>query len=263
MKLEIAELQAGYGNGTTVIEDINLKVAEGEIVTLIGANGSGKSTILKTIGRLLKPVAGGVYLDGREVHAWKTGTLARKLAVLPQVNVAPDDLTVQDLVEYGRYPYRRRFHGLSEHDHYMVDRALRLTHLETFRERLLTTLSGGECQRAWIAMTLAQEPKILLLDEPTTFLDVCHQLEIIELITRMNRDLGLTIIMVLHDLNLAARCSHRLVAIKDKHIYRVGTSTEVMTVPILKELFNINAKIVMGDDGIPFFIPLGSCSVPT
>ncbi|MDD3119064.1 MAG: ABC transporter ATP-binding protein [Victivallales bacterium] len=259
MKLNITALCAGYGRDNRVIDHLTLTVEEGEIITLIGANGSGKSTLLKTIGRLLPPESGGVYLDGRAVHDWPTGQLAREMAILPQLNSAPDDLSVAELVAYGRYPYRQRWRSSSDHDRAMVRQALQLTHLAALRDRPVATLSGGERQRAWIAMTLAQEPQVLLLDEPTTFLDVCHQLEIIELIGRMNRELGLTIVMVLHDLNLAARCSHRLAAIKDRRIRYLGSAAEIMTPEILRDIFNIQARIITGDDDIPYFIPTASC----
>lgn len=259
MKIEARDLTVGYDAGP-VVEHLSLSIPAGMIVTLIGANGSGKSTIMKTLARILRPSGGAVYLDGRLLHAYGVTGLARKLAILPQSNIAPDDLTVADLVGYGRFPHRRLLRGLSGHDREVVDRVIKLTHLEALRERPVTSLSGGERQRAWIALTLAQEPEILLLDEPTTYLDVCHQFETIELITRMNRTLGITIVMVLHDLNLAARCSHRIVAVKDGRIFMEGTPAEIITEDVLREVFNIRAQIIAGADGIPYFIPVGSCN---
>ena len=259
MKIEACDLTVGYDAGP-VIEHLALSVFPGSVITLIGANGSGKSTLLKTLARILRPSGGAVHLDGKLLTAYGNAALARKLAVLPQLNTAPEDLTVADLVGYGRFPHRRFLRGMSEHDHRVVARVIKLTHLEKLRERPVTSLSGGERQRAWLALTLAQEPEILLLDEPTTFLDVCHQFETIDLITRMNQVLGLTIVMVLHDLNLAARCSHRIVAIKDKRIFREGTPAEIITEEVLREVFNIRAQIISGTDGIPYFIPIGSCN---
>ena len=206
MKLEIRDLCAGY-SGKRVLDSISLLVEKGEILTLIGPNGCGKSTLLKTIGRILRPQSGCVLLDGKAVHSMNTAALAKQMALLPQTHSAPEDLTIEQLVRYGRFPHRKGFGGLCPHDCEVVENVLAMTRLDVLRNRLLSTLSGGERQRAWIAMTLAQEPEVLLLDEPTTFLDVCCQFEVLELIRMLNRKLNLTILMVLHDLNLAARCS--------------------------------------------------------
>ncbi len=258
MKLEIRNLSAGYGR-KTVLEEINFEIPEGKITTLLGPNGCGKSTLLKTIGRLLRPQRGAVYLDGKAIHTLDTAKLARDLALLPQLHHAPGELTVGQLVAFGRFPHRRAFTPASKHDQEVVDQALEMTRLGVLRDRLLTTLSGGERQRAWIAMTLAQEPEILLLDEPTTFLDVCCQYEVTELVRNLNRTSGLTVVMVLHDLNLAARCSDRLAAIRDGKIRYSGTVSELMKPEILREIFEIETEIAVGTDGIPFCIPTGSC----
>lgn len=256
MKIKAENISAGYG-GKTVIEKLSLSIPEGGILTLIGANGSGKSTILKTLSRMLAPTYGTIYLDGRELHSYSGGQFARKLAMLSQSNSAPDDLIVEDLVSFGRFPHRRFLRGMSGKDREVIEKVLLLTQLEQLRERLVVTLSGGERQRAWLALTLAQEPEVLLLDEPTTYLDVSHQFDIIELIMKMNRELGITIVMVLHDLNLAARSSHRMAAVKDRKIYREGSVREIMTEEVLKEVFNIKARIIY-EDGIPHFLPLAS-----
>ena len=258
MKLEIRTLCAGY-SGKRVLDNISLAVEKGEILTLIGPNGCGKSTLLKTIGRILRPQSGCVLLDGKSVHSMNTATLAKQMALLPQSHSAPEDLTVEQLVRYGRFPHRKGFGGLSPYDCETVEKVLGMTRLDGLRNRLLSTLSGGERQRAWIAMTLAQEPEVLLLDEPTTFLDVCCQFEVLELIRMLNRNLNLTIVMVLHDLNLAARCSHRLAAVKDSRIRYCGTPAEIIRPEVLEEIFEIKAEIMDGPDHIPCFIPVASC----
>lgn len=253
MKLEICELTAGYGT-LQVLESLNLEVPEGKIVTLLGANGSGKSTLLKTVGRLLKPRCGTVLLDGQSVHAGDTRELARQLAVLPQLHQAPEHLTVEELVKLGRFPHRRE----AGRDRAAVERALQLTRLERLRHRTLGTLSGGERQRAWIALTLAQEPRVLLLDEPTTYLDIRGQFEVLELVRQLRDELALTVLMVLHDLNLAARVSDCLVTLKDGRIHRFGTPREVLTVAELRAVFGVEALIALDETGIPNCIPVGA-----
>ena len=258
MKLDISGLTAGYGSNH-VIERLNLSIASGEIVTLIGTNGCGKSTLLKTMARILKPCAGTVCLESESVHSMNTGLLAKQLAILPQIHAAPEDVTVRQLIEYGRFPHHGAWRIASSRDRAAVDDILKMTRLEELASRKVMSLSGGERQRAWIAMTLAQEPKVLLLDEPTTFLDVCCQFEVVELVRKLNRKLGITVVMVLHDLNLAARCSDRLAAIRDRRILHVGTPREIITPEILREIFNIESEVIYGRDGVPFFIPVGSC----
>ena len=258
MKLEMEGLTAGYG-GKRVLDGISLSVKKGEILTLIGPNGCGKSTLLKTVGRILRPQGGCMLLDGKSVHSMNTAELAKQMALLPQTHSAPEDLTVEQLVRYGRFPHRKVFCGLDSHDCEVVENVLGMTRLEGLRKRNLSTLSGGERQRAWIAMTLAQEPEVLLLDEPTTFLDVCCQFEVLELIRMLNRTLNLTILMVLHDLNLAARCSHRLAAVKNARIRYCGPPAEIIRPEVLEDVFEIKAEIIDGPDHIPCFIPVASC----
>ena len=166
---------------------------------------------------------------------------------------------MRQLIEYGRFPHHGAWRMASSRDRAAVDDILKMTRLEELASRKVMSLSGGERQRAWIAMTLAQEPKVLLLDEPTTFLDVCCQFEVVELVRKLNRKLGITVVMVLHDLNLAARCSDRLAAIRDRRILHVGTPREIITPEILREIFNIESEVIYGRDGVPFFIPVGSC----
>ncbi|MPN05810.1 putative siderophore transport system ATP-binding protein YusV [bioreactor metagenome] len=257
MKLEVQSLSAGYGC-KLVLDGVELTVPDGRIVTLVGANGCGKSTLLKAIGRLLKPKSGAVLLDGKSIRDCDTAELARRMAILPQLHHAAGEITVQELVGFGRFPHRTGLGGLNAHDREMIGEALRLTRLEAFRERRVGTLSGGERQRAWIAMTLAQEPKLLLLDEPTTFLDIRCQFDVIELVRDLNRRLGITVLMVLHDLNLAARCSDLLVTLKERRIRNVGTPAEILNPEILRDIFEIESEIHTGSDGIPYCLPTGS-----
>ena len=257
MNVEIRDLRAGYG-AKLVLDGVDAEIPEHGVVTLLGPNGCGKSTLLKTIGRILTPRSGEILLSGRSVSRWKTGDLARKMAILPQLHHAPADLSVRQLVSCGRFPHRKGFGPPGKHDTEVVDHVLEQTRLTGLAHRPLATLSGGERQRAWIAMTLAQEPNLLLLDEPTTFLDICCQFEIIELVRELNRELGITVVMVLHDLNLAARCSHLLAAIRDGKLRYAGSAEEILRPEILREIFEIEAKVVTGADGIPYCIPIGS-----
>ncbi len=257
MRLEVKALTAGYG-AKLVLDGVEFEIPPGKIMTLVGANGSGKSTLLKVVGRLLKPRTGCVLLDGKEVHACDTAALARKMAILPQLHHVSGETTVRELVGYGRYPYRSGFGVLSLRDREVIEEILRLSRLVPFQERKLSTLSGGERQRAWIAMTLAQEPKILLLDEPTTFLDIRSQFEVIELVRDLNRRCGITVLMVLHDLNLAARCSDFIVTLKGKRIRHIGTPREILQPEILREVFEIESQVYVGTDGIPYCVPTGS-----
>ena len=258
MSLEIRNLAAGY-SGNFVLRDLELTVNRGEVLTLIGPNGCGKSTLLKIMGRQLRPRAGYCCFDGIPVHCWHSRKLAQRLATLPQNHRAPEDMTVEELVGCGRFPHRRSGFAFRSEDRIIIKDALAATRLTELRLRTVNTLSGGERQRAWIALTLAQQPEILLLDEPTTFLDVCCQFEILELIRQLNRELGLTVIMVLHDLNLAARCSDRIATVSDGRIRHCGTPAEILQPTVLRDVFQVDCEIVRAADGIPCFIPVGSC----
>ena len=257
MNLEVKELRGGYG-AKLVLDGIDFEVDPGSVVTLLGSNGCGKSTLLKMIGRILTPKSGSVLLDGKAIGQYDSAELARKMAILPQLHHAPGDLTVAELTAFGRFPHKRGRIGLNAHDREMIGDALQMTRLYDLRNRPVGTLSGGERQRAWIAMTLAQEPEILLLDEPTTFLDVCCQFEITELIRKLNRERGITVLMILHDLNLAAGCSDRLIMLKDRRIYCSGAPGEVLTVPNLRAVFGIEAKIIPNETGVPYCLAVGS-----
>ena len=257
MKLDVRRLRAVRG-GVPVLEDVTFTIPRGSIVTLLGANGSGKTTLLKTIARTLKPQSGCVLLDGGDIRNLPPMELARKMAVLPQLHHVSDDLTVEELAALGRYPHRGWNVLPAEHDRAAVDRALELTRMTELRRRPVASLSGGERQRAWIAMTLAQEPELLLLDEPTTFLDICCQFEIIEVVRTLNRDCGITVVMALHDLNLAAACSDELILLKDRRIRCAGKPIDVMTPEILREVFEIETEISVTARGIPFCAVIGS-----
>lgn len=211
-------LSLGYGE-TVIIDELDVAIPKGEITVLIGSNGCGKSTLLRSLARLMKPRGGSVLLEGKAIAKLPTKEVARELAILPQSPSAPEGLTVHQLVKQGRYPYQSWLKQWSKEDEDAVTKALKATKLEEMADRPVDSLSGGQRQRAWIAMTLAQDTDIILLDEPTTYLDMTHQIEILDLLFELNEKEKRTIVMVLHDLNLACRYAHYLVAIKDKQIY--------------------------------------------
>lgn len=257
--LRAEKLELGYRRGEPVVQSLELEVRRGEIVTLVGPNGSGKSTILRALARILRPRGGAVYLNGAAIHRLATRKVAQELAILPQNPAAPGDLTVRDLVQRGRFARQAWWRASTLHDRDVIGWALESAGLVALAERRLSTLSGGERQRAWIALALAQEPQILLLDEPTTFLDISHQLEVMALLRTLNADSGLSIVMVLHDLNQAARFSHRLVAIHHGEVYAAGTPDAVLTDAMLREVFQVEG--VIGRDphtDAPIFTPLYS-----
>jgi iron complex transport system ATP-binding protein len=245
----------GYGQ-RIVVEDLSLELMKGGITALVGPNGSGKSTLLKTLARLLKPSTGEVYLNGTAISRMSTSVVAQEIAVLPQGPVAPAGLTVGELVEQGRYPHAGPLKMLRKQDYSAIGEAMRLTGMEEFANRALDSLSGGERQRAWIALALAQETPVLLLDEPTTFLDIGHQLEVLELVEQLNRDRGMTVVLVLHDLNHAARYATRMVALKDGEIVADGPPSEVLTADLLDFLFGVHAHIMADPEtGKPVCLP--------
>ena len=248
-----------YRRGHPVVCDLSLAVEPGEIVALVGPNGSGKSTLLRALARLMRPQRGSVMLNGQAIHRLNPRKVAQQLAILPQNPAAPEDLTVRDLVARGRFARQAWWRPSTTRDRDAIGWALDMTGLVDFAPRRLSTLSGGERQRAWIALALAQEPRILLLDEPTTFLDISHQLEVMTLLQTLNREGDLSIVMVLHDLNQAARFSHRLVAIHTGQVYAAGTPDDVLTETMMREVFQVEGTI--GRDpfaGTPVFTPLQS-----
>jgi len=253
--IKVENLRAYYGD-KEVIKGMDFEIKDKEIVSIIGPNGSGKSTLLKAISRCLKSITGNIYLDGENINQLDTELVARKLAILPQIKNAPEDITVEELVSYGRYPHLGFGKKLGKKDKEIVDWAIEKTGLESFRTRNIITLSGGERQRAWVGMTLAQKPKFLLLDEPTTFLDISFQLEVLELVKELNETLNISVVMVLHDLNQAARYSDRILVIDNGCLCISGTPDEVITDRLLKHVFNVDADIY--EDHVnkcPYFIP--------
>ena len=226
-----------------VLNEVTLSIPRGTVTAVIGPNGSGKSTLLRTLARLLRPETGSVLLDGAAIARMSPGQVARQIATLPQSPGAVPGMTVQELVEQGRYPHTGPLRMLSDRDHAAVERALDLTSSSHFRHRLLDSLSGGERQRVWIALALAQEPRILLLDEPTTFLDINHQIQVLNLIHALNREHGLTVVMALHDLNHASQYAERLVVLHGGRIVEEGPPTAVVREDVLASVFNVQAHI--------------------
>ncbi|MCY8908113.1 ABC transporter ATP-binding protein [Bacillus atrophaeus] len=241
--LSTEQLGIGYGD-RLIVEDLNISIPKGKITTLIGPNGCGKSTILKTMSRILRSKTGAVYLNGNGIRQMSTKDIAKDMAILPQTPEAPSGLTVYELVSYGRFPHQSGFGRLQAEDRRIIKQALEETGMAEYHERPIEALSGGQRQRVWIAMALAQGTELLLLDEPTTYLDLAHQLEILQLLEKLNKQQGRTILMVIHDLNHAARFSHYMIALKKGKVIKEGTAEEVMTPDVLKQVFHIDAEIV-------------------
>ncbi|WP_038177767.1 ABC transporter ATP-binding protein [Vibrio rhizosphaerae] len=256
-ELVVEQLSAGYGE-KTIIRDLSLKVTPGKITSIVGANACGKSTLLRTMSRLLAPAHGHVLLDGKSVHHSPTRTLARTLGLLPQSPIAPEGITVGDLVSRGRHPHHGFMSRWNHKDEAAIANALAVTKLTDLIYREVDALSGGQRQRVWIAMALAQETDILLLDEPTTFLDVTHQIEVLDLLVDLNLQRGITIVMVLHDLNLAARYSDQLLAMINGQIYAHGEPEKVLTHDTIQAVFGLNNHIIIDPvSNIPMMIPVG------
>lgn len=248
-------------DGAAVVEGLDLSIAHGAVTTLIGANGSGKSTILKAFGRLLAPSSGTVELSGRPIRGMSARAVARELAILPQKPLTPSATTVRDLVSRGRHPHQSMLKPWAPGDRAIIDAALRSTGLLEVADRDAGSLSGGQLQRAWIALVLAQESPMILLDEPTTFLDLSHQLEVLRLVRTINRERGATVVMVLHDLSLAARYSDRLVVIGQGRVLADGTPWEVLTPEILRQAFDLEALVIRDPStGSPLVVPVDVAS---
>jgi iron complex transport system ATP-binding protein len=244
MPLEIQDITGGYTTAP-IVKNINLALQTGEWLSLVGANGSGKSTLLKLISRILSPQQGLVLLDGKAIHSQPPNIVAQKLALLPQQQTLPVGLTVRQLVSLGRTPHQPWWQWeLTSEDWQKVDKAIQETQIANLSDRLVEQLSGGERQRAFLALALAQEPKILLLDEPTTYLDINYQLQLLELLNNLNQQQNLTIVTVLHELNLAARYSSRIALLKQGQIWEVGTPEVVLNSENIAEVFGVEATII-------------------
>lgn len=243
----IEELTAGYEKAI-IFENLSVKIAHGKVTTIIGPNGCGKSTLLKTIGRILKKEKGQIFLQEQDMQRFSTKEIAKRLAILSQSPAAPFQLKVEELISYGRYPHRKNVNQLSKKDKEMMEWAMEVTNTAVFRSRELAQLSGGQRQRVWLAMALAQETDILLLDEPTTYLDMSHQLEVLNIVQKLNREHQCTIVMVLHDINHAARYSDEIIAMREGVLIGHGSPAAIMTPELLKDVFHIQAKIMHDDE---------------
>ncbi|WP_414579451.1 ABC transporter ATP-binding protein [Anabaena sp. CCY 9402-a] len=244
MPLETQNLTGGY-TAKTVVRNISLAIEKGEWLSLVGANGSGKSTLLKLMSRLLVPETGIVLLDGKAIHTQPAAVVAQKLALLPQQQAIPPGLTVRQLVSLGRTPHQPWWQwDLNAEDREKVTESLHLTQMETYQERLVEQLSGGERQRAFLALALAQNPQILLLDEPTTYLDIRYQLELLELLKKLNQNQGITILTVLHEINLAARYSSRIALLYQGNIFALGKPEIVLTPKNLAEVLGVEVAVL-------------------
>lgn len=243
MELNAKKMQIGYGD-RVIVEDMSIELDNTKITTIIGPNGSGKSTVLKAITRLIRYQQGNVLLDGRDIQSMKPKELARTIGVLPQIHTAPSDFRVKELVGYGRMPYQKMLGGSTAEDKEIIRWAMEVTGTWKFRDKSIYEISGGESQRVWIATVLAQKPEILFLDEPTTYLDISHQLETMQLVKKLNRETGIGVVMVLHDLSQALEVSDHIIVIKDGRKYSEGTPEEVITSKMMHDVYNVECDIM-------------------
>ncbi|MDO9456619.1 ABC transporter ATP-binding protein [Nocardioides sp.] len=260
-RLGAENVTVGYG-GAPVVSDLTVDVPDGKVTTIIGPNGCGKSTLLRTLARLLRPSSGRVRLDGEPISGIPTREISQRMALLPQSPIAPEGLLVRDLVGRGRHPHQRWFSQWSAEDERIVEEALEMTDTSSLRDRPVDQLSGGQRQRAWIAMTLAQDTDLVLLDEPTTYLDLAHQIEVLDLVTRLNRERGRTVAMVLHDLNLAARYSDVVVVMDRGRVVQQGGPAEIFTAEMLASVFGLEADVIPDPrTGLPILVPVSCAAV--
>ncbi len=252
-----SDISLGYGE-TTILNELTLAIEPGKTTVIVGANGCGKSTLLRAFARLLKPSQGQILLDGNDMNTLPTREVARRLGLLPQSPIAPEGITVADLVGRGRSPHQKLFSRLTTDDYQIIADALAATRLSDLADRSVDELSGGQRQRVWIAMALAQQTDVLLLDEPTTFLDVSHQIDVLDLLVDLQRNRGTTIVMVLHDLNLAARYADILVAVKSGEIHANGAPADVVTPELVADVFGLKSVVVTDPvSGTPLVTPIG------
>jgi iron complex transport system ATP-binding protein len=255
--LEARDLTLTYGQ-RRVVDGLTIGIPEGKVTMIVGANACGKSTLLRGLSRLLKPSGGAVTLNGKDIHSRPARELARTLGLLPQHPTAPDGITVRDLVGRGRYPHQGFFRSWSGKDDAAVQRALEATGTLDLAGRDVDELSGGQRQRVWIAMALAQETDVLLLDEPTTYLDLAHQVEVLDLVTDLNRSRGTTVAIVLHDLNLAARYAHHVIAMQAGAVMAAGSPGDVVTEELVRGVFGLESRVIPDPvSGTPLIIPIG------
>lgn len=259
MKFYAQAVDICYGKNR-IVEDLSFEIPPQKITALIGANGSGKSTILKTMCRIMAPTAGSVILDGKDIHHASTRELAQKLSILPQNPESPEGLTVEELVAYGRSPHKSGYGRLNKEDERIIQWALSVTSMTDLAARPLEQLSGGQRQRAWIAMCIAQNTDIVFLDEPTTFLDIAYQLEIMKLLRLLNETYGKTIVMVVHDLNQAAQFADHIIAIRKGRILSEGSPSDVITAENCRRVFGVLADITADPrTGKPLCVPYDNC----
>lgn len=257
-RLSADSVRLGYGD-RVIIDDLSVEIPTGVITTVIGPNGCGKSTLLRALGRLLKPQGGQVLLDGKEIGSMRSKDVARTLGMLPQAPTAPEGLTVADLVSRGRHPHQSWLRQWSADDEGEVARALALTGVSDLADRPVDQLSGGQRQRAWISMALAQGTDILLLDEPTTYLDLAHSVEVLDLVDRLHQEMGRTIVMVLHDLNLAIRYSDQLIVMNRGAVVAAGAPADIISTELLLDVFGLEAAVI--EDPVsdrPLVVPIGT-----
>lgn len=255
--LRASGLRLAYGE-RAVIEGLDLVIPPGQITVIVGANACGKSTLLRAMARLLAPSAGAVTLDGRSIQSVPTKQLARRIGILPQSPVAPEGITVMDLVSRGRAPHQTWWRQWSRADETAVVAALEATSMLDLADRAVDELSGGQRQRAWIAMALAQETAVLLLDEPTTFLDLAHQIDVLDLVVDLNRRRDRTVVMVLHDLNQACRYADNVIAMADGRVVAHGAPASVLTAELVEEVFDLRCQVVTDPvSGTPLVLPIG------
>lgn len=258
VRLEASSLCVGYGE-RLVVDTLDLSVVGGTVTAVIGPNGCGKSTLLRALGRLLPARSGAVLLDGKQIDRMPTREVAQVLGLLPQAPSAPEGLTVADLVARGRHPHQSWYRQWSSSDAAAVDAALAMTGMSDLADRTVDELSGGQRQRAWISMALAQGTDLLLLDEPTTYLDLAHQIDVLDLVQELHSTMGRTIVMVLHDLNLAARYADTIIAMRDGRIVAQGAPVDVLTEALLLDVFGLDARVVEDPvAGTPLVVPVGS-----
>ena len=254
-RLRAEGLTLGY-DGPAIVQDLDVAVLDGKVTAIVGANACGKSTLLRGLARLLKPRSGAVRLDGGDISAMSTLDVAKVLGLLPQAPLAPDGITVADLVSRGRYPHQGWFRRWTEGDHAAAARALQATGTAELADRRVRELSGGQRQRVWVAMVLAQETDLLLLDEPTTHLDINHQVELLRLLRTLNAESGKTIVVVLHDLNFACRFVHHVIAMADGRIVAEGAPADVVTAELVEKVFGLGCVVVPDPiAGTPMIVP--------